>query len=115
MRSKLTYHFINLLNLLRRILFLFLIVYITATQVVPIIFHQFDLKYEQCEIYEEDSKEKKMIIDDIFDEDQGFYFVQNLSSFYFYKGFTDFNPDIPLPPPKIKSLNPLSYLSSMQM
>ena len=101
MRGKVPYHSIKLVHLLRRFLFLFLIVYITATPVVRIIFHQFDLNYELCEIYgEEDPKEKEMIVDDIKDKDQELYSIQNRSSIYFHKFFTEFNPSIQLPPPK---------------
>jgi len=101
MRSKVPYHYIKLSHLLRRFLFLFLIVFISATPVVRIIFNQFDVKYELYEIYgEEDSKEKEMITEDIEDDYQVFYSMQNLSSIYFHKCFTEFNPDIQLPPPK---------------
>lgn len=101
MREKIPYYSIRLLHLLRRFLFLFLIVYITATPVVTIIFHQFDLEYELCEIYgEDDPKEKEMIVDDIENKDQEFYTSQNRSSIYFHKFFAAFNPDIQPPPPK---------------
>ena len=101
MRSKIPYYSLKLFHLLRRFLFLFLILYITATPVVNIIFHQFDLKYELCEIYgEEDPKEKEVIVKDIENKDQELYSTQNPSSIYFHKFFTAYNPDIQLPPPK---------------
>jgi len=101
MRPKFSYHSILFFRLLQRILFLFLIVFITATPVVRIIFNQIDVKYEQCEIYgEDDPKENEMIVDDSEDEYQELSFIQNLSSKYLYKCFMEFNPDIQLPPPK---------------
>lgn len=101
MRSVVSYYSIKLFYLLKRFLFLFLILYITATPVITIIFHQFDMIYEQCDIYgEEDPKEKEMIVDDIENRDQEFYSAQNRSSIYFHKFFTAFHPDIQLPPPK---------------
>ena len=99
--SKTSHYSIKLFLLLRQFLFLFLILYITATPVVTIIFHQFDLKYELCEIYgEEEPKEKEMIVDDIENKDQGFCSMQNRSSIYIHKFFTAFHPDIQLPPPR---------------
>lgn len=101
MRSVVSYYSIKLFHLLRRFLFLFLILYITVTPVITIIFHQFDLKYELCEIYgEEEPKEKEMLADDIENKDQKFDSAQNRSSIYIYKFFTAFHPDIQLPPPK---------------
>lgn len=101
MRSKVSYYSIKLLHLLRRFLFLFLILYITATPVITIIFHQFDLKYELSEIYgEEDPKEKEIIVDDTENKDQEFYSTQNGSSIYSNKFLTAFNPDIQPPPPE---------------
>lgn len=71
MRSKFPYHSILLFRLSQRILFLFLIVFITASPVVRIVFSQIDVKYEQCEIYGEDEpKENEMIVDDGEDEYQ---------------------------------------------
>ena len=85
----------------RKFLLLFLIVYITATPVVTTIFHQFDLKYELCEMYgEEDPKEKEMLVDDSEDKRQELYATQNRSSIYFNRLLAAFNPDIQLPPPK---------------
>ena len=101
MRPKFSYHSILFFRLLQRILFLFLIVFITATPVVRIIFNQIDVKYEQCEIYgEDDPKENEMIVDDSEDEYQELSSIQNLSSKYPHKCFMEFNPDIQLPPPK---------------
>ena len=101
MRSTFSYHSILFFRLLQRILFLFLIVFITSTPVVRIIFSQIDVKYEQCEIYgEDDPKEYEMIADDREDEDQELSSIRNLSSKYLYKCFIEFNPDIQLPPPK---------------
>jgi hypothetical protein len=100
MRRKLPYRFFTLLNLLKGILFLLLIAKITVTPVYGIAFHQIKMQYELAEIFEDDFREKEIIIYDIEDEDQAFYFIQNLISFHFYKGFTDYNRDVLLPPPK---------------
>ena len=101
MRSVVSYYSIILFHLLRQFLFLFLILYITATPVVTIIFQQVNLKYELCETYgEEEPKEKEMIVDDIESKDQEYYATQNRSSIYFHKFYTAFNPDIQLPPPR---------------
>lgn len=101
MRSNIPDHSILLLHLLRRIIFLFLIVYITAIPVFTNIFNQFDLKCELREIYgEEDPKEIELIVEDIENNDQEFYAIQNRSSIYFHKFFNAFSPDIQLPPPK---------------
>ena len=62
MRSKIPYYFIKLFHLLRRLLFLFLILYVTSTPVVTIMFHQFDLNYELCEIYGEEELIEKEIV-----------------------------------------------------
>lgn len=110
MRNKASYYFLKLLHLLRRFLFLFLIVYITATPIVAIIFHQVNLKYELCDIYaEEDPKEKEVIVEDIENKDQEFNSTQNRSSIYFHKFFTAFNPDIQLPPPQEILKFPVHY------
>ena len=101
MRSKIPYYFIKLFNILRRLLFLFLILYVTSTPVVTIMFHQFDLDYELCEIYgEEELIEKEMIVDDFENEDHEFNSTQNGSSIYFHRFLTAFDPDIQLPPPR---------------
>ena len=101
MRSLVSYYSIKLFHLLRRFLFLFLILYITATPVVTIIFNQVNLECELCETYgEKDPKEKEVIVEDIESKDQEFYSTQKHSSIYSNKFLTAFNPDIQPPPPE---------------
>ncbi len=92
---------INICIRVRSLLFLFLVLYMTTIPVIEVVFHMFDAHYELCEIYEDNEfKEKEMIVDDEEDEGHNFNSVQNLSSSHNHKYLTDFNPDVPLPPPK---------------
>jgi hypothetical protein len=100
MRIKLPYYFFTLLSQFKRILFLILIVYITISPVFKTEFLQIASKYELAEVFEEDSREKEMIIDDFEDEDQKLIALRTPSPFYFHKVFTDHNQDVPQPPPK---------------
>ncbi len=101
MKYKISNYILNVWHRLRSLLFLILILYITSVPIVKIVFHALDVRYELCEIYEEnDTKGKEMIVYKVEDEDRKYYLVQHLSFFNNCKCPTDFNPDVTLPPPK---------------
>ncbi len=101
MKSKYLIHILIVWRRMRSLLFLFLIIYITSIPVIKIVFHILDERYELCEIYEEnDVKEKEIIVCEVEYEEHKYYLIQNLPFLIVNNLSTDFNPDVPSPPPK---------------
>lgn len=86
---------------IKRIILLFMVIWISASPVTHLILDTYDDHYELFEIIDEDDLKEKVIFScNVESQDDKFHIIQNQSSLNLDIFKSDFSPEVPFPPPK---------------